>query len=171
MLNVNVQFLQTLNKVFILKQQQSKYNRTDVYFFMHCSHFLCWIKFCTGSFRQGFFSFGGQKKWSLVALDRWSSYTVTIVWELAWAVSALVVLDEGLSYRGIPLDLFFTCGTLISIQKRYKKDNFNYYQKPCLHLANTLNSLRKVQYFDARNSLNKKKRGRGRKARPKYFLL
>ena len=25
------------------------------------------------------------KKWLLVALDRWLSYTVTIVWALAWA--------------------------------------------------------------------------------------
>ena len=25
------------------------------------------------------------KKWSLVTLDRMSSYTVTIVWEFAWA--------------------------------------------------------------------------------------
>ena len=32
-----------------------------------------------------FFSFGGQKKRSLVALDRWSSYTVTFAWELALA--------------------------------------------------------------------------------------
>ena len=28
-----------------------------------------------------YFSFGGQKKWLLVALDRWSSYTVMIVWD------------------------------------------------------------------------------------------
>ena len=47
-----------------------------------------------------FFSFGGQKKWSLVALGKWSSYAVTVVWELAWADSALVVLDEWLSYIG-----------------------------------------------------------------------
>ena len=51
-------------------------------------------------FYTGFFSFGGQKKWSLVALDRWSSYTITTVWELAWADSALVVLDDWLSYGG-----------------------------------------------------------------------
>ena len=41
---------------------------------------------------DSFFSFWGQKRWSLLALDRWSSYTVMIVWELAWADSALVVL-------------------------------------------------------------------------------
>ena len=46
------------------------------------------------------FSFGGQKKSLFVALDWWSSYTVTIVWELAWAASALVALKEGSSYRG-----------------------------------------------------------------------
>ena len=47
-----------------------------------------------------FFSFGKQKKQSLVMLDRGSSYTVTNVWEFAWADSALVVLDEWLLYRG-----------------------------------------------------------------------
>ena len=41
-----------------------------------------------------FFSFGEQKKWLLVALDSWLSYTVTIVWELARADLVLVVLDE-----------------------------------------------------------------------------
>ena len=56
--------------------------------------------------RQGFFSFGKQKKWSLVTLDRWLSYTVTTVWELAWAYSALVVLDELSSYRGGCLNRF-----------------------------------------------------------------
>ena len=73
--------------------------------------FLRWIKFCSGCFRRGFFSFGGQKKWSLVALDRWSSYTVTIVWELAWADSALVVLDKWLSCRGGRLSKF-DCNSL-----------------------------------------------------------
>ena len=46
------------------------------------------------------FSFGRQKKRSLVALDRWSSYAITTVWESAWVDSALVVLDEWSSYRG-----------------------------------------------------------------------
>ena len=43
---------------------------------------------------------------SLVALDRWSSYTVTIVWKFAWANSALVVLDKWSSYRGGCLNRF-----------------------------------------------------------------
>ena len=47
-----------------------------------------------------FFSFGRQKKWSLVTLDRWSSDAGTILWEFAWADSVLVVLDEWSSYRG-----------------------------------------------------------------------
>ena len=34
----------------------------------------------------------GNKKWSLFALDRWLSYTVTIAWEFALADSPLVVL-------------------------------------------------------------------------------
>ena len=49
---------------------------------------------------DSFFSFGGQIEWSLVALDRWPFYTVTTVWELAWADSALVVLGEWSSYKG-----------------------------------------------------------------------
>ena len=53
-----------------------------------------------------FFSFEGQKKWSLVALDRCLSYTVTIIWPLAWADSGLVILDEWSSYRGGRLSKF-----------------------------------------------------------------
>ena len=53
-----------------------------------------------------FFSFGRQKKWSLVALDWWLSYTVTVAWEIAWVDSALVVLDEWSSYRGGHLNRF-----------------------------------------------------------------
>ena len=43
------------------------------------------------------------KKWWLVA---WSYYTVTIVREFAGVDSALVVLDEWLSYRGGRLNRF-----------------------------------------------------------------
>ena len=50
-----------------------------------CFPFLCWVKFCNGCFRQGFFSLGRQKKWLLVMLHRWWSYTVKIVWEFTWA--------------------------------------------------------------------------------------
>ena len=64
MLNVNVEFLQTLSKLYIIKKQYSDYNRTDVYF-------LC-IVFSVVAL-DSFFLFGGQKKWSLVALDRWST--------------------------------------------------------------------------------------------------
>ena len=56
--------------------------------------FLPRVKFCCGCFRHVFFLLGDKKKWSLVALGRWSSYTVTIVWGFACADSALVVLDE-----------------------------------------------------------------------------
>ena len=52
-----------------------------------------WWSFWTGSFL-----FGGQKNSSLFASDRWSSYTGKIAQELAWADSALVVLDEWKSY-------------------------------------------------------------------------
>ena len=61
-----------------------------------------------------FFSFWGQKKWLLVALDRWSSYTVTIVWELAWVDSAS--LDEWSSYRGGRLSRF-DCNYNTNLQK------------------------------------------------------
>ena len=71
-----------------------------------CFLFLRWVIFCSGCFRQVLFSFGRQKKWSLVALDRWSSYTVTIVWEFAGVDSALVVLDEWSSYGGGCLNRF-----------------------------------------------------------------
>ena len=47
-----------------------------------------------------------KKKWSLVALDRWLSYKVMIVWELGWVDSALVILDKWSSYRGGPLNRF-----------------------------------------------------------------
>ena len=47
-----------------------------------------------------FFFIWGRKKWLLVELDRWLSYTITIMWELAWTDSALVLLDKWLSYRG-----------------------------------------------------------------------
>ena len=53
-----------------------------------------------------FFSFGRQRKWSLVALDRWSSGRVTIVREFAWVDPALVVMDEWPPYRGDRLNRF-----------------------------------------------------------------
>ena len=39
-------------------------------------------------------------------LDRWSSYTVTIVREIAWADSVLVTKEKWLSYRGERLNRF-----------------------------------------------------------------
>ena len=39
-------------------------------------------------------------------LDKWLSYTVTIACELAWADSALIILDEWLSYIGGRLNRF-----------------------------------------------------------------
>ena len=45
------------------------------------------------------FSSGRLRNWSLVELGRWLSYTVTTVWEIARADSALGVLDELLSFR------------------------------------------------------------------------
>ena len=51
----------------------------------NCFAFLCWINFFNGCFRQTIFPLGDKKKWLLVALDSWLSYTVTIVREFAWA--------------------------------------------------------------------------------------
>ena len=39
-------------------------------------------------------------------LHWWLCYTVTIVWEFAWADSTLAVLDKWLSYRGGRLNRF-----------------------------------------------------------------
>ena len=39
-------------------------------------------------------------------LNRWLSYTVSVVLEFAWAVSGLVVLDKWLSYRSGRLNRF-----------------------------------------------------------------
>ena len=71
-----------------------------------CFPFICQAKFCSGCFRQVFFSLVRPKKQSLIALDRWSSYTVMIVWELAWVDSALVILDQWSFYRGGRLNRF-----------------------------------------------------------------
>ena len=99
------------NFVFI-KQQQSKHNHREetVIFYTLLpyvsSRFLHWVKCCSGCFRQVFFSFGRQNGWLLVALDRWSSYTVTIVWDFPWADPVLVVLDKWSSYSGGCLNRF-----------------------------------------------------------------
>ena len=60
--------------------------------------------------------------WLLVALDRCSSYAVTVVWELAWADSVLVVLDEWSSYRGYRLSKF-SC--IYSLEKNNGKNNMS----------------------------------------------
>ena len=49
----------------------------------------------SGCFTQPFFHLG-DKKASLVALDRCSSYAVTIVREFAWVDSAFVLLQRWL---------------------------------------------------------------------------
>ena len=69
---------------------------------MHCSlclFFTSSFKVFGGCFRQAFFHLENKKKWwSLGPLERWLSYTVTIIWEFAWADSALFVLDKWLFY-------------------------------------------------------------------------
>ena len=94
----------------MIKYQQSKYNQRKIHFFMHCSltyvsHFFAGYSFIVAVFDR-FFLFGRQKKWSLVGLDRWWSYTVMIAWEFACADSALVVLEEWWFYRGGRLNRF-----------------------------------------------------------------
>ena len=50
----------------------------------------------------------------MVALGRWSSYTVTVVWEFAWADSASVILYEWMSYRGGCLNRFY-CSCILGL--------------------------------------------------------
>ena len=84
---VNSPVLKTLNKLCIIKQQLSKYNQREIYFFSIVAIYLFLIssleKVFEWLFQTGFFSFGRPNKWSLVALDRWSSYVVTTEWEFA----------------------------------------------------------------------------------------
>ena len=90
-------------------------------FFIHSFPYFRWIKFWSGCFRQVFFSSGGQKEWSLVALDRWSSYTVTTVWKFAWAYSALIDLDEWSSYRGGRLNRLDCTGWIAGVENILKE--------------------------------------------------
>ena len=104
-----INFIISSNQVNIIRETFT-FNALSYYI---CFPFLPCIKFCRGCFRQVFFHFGRQKKWLLVMLDRWSSYTVTIIWEFAWADSALVILDEWSSYRGGHLSRFY-CKSCLS---------------------------------------------------------
>ena len=70
-----------------------------------CFPFLCWVKFWNGCFREVFFFIWETKKWSLVTLDRWLSYTVTVVWGFALTDLSLV-LDKWLPSRGGCLNRF-----------------------------------------------------------------
>ena len=61
-------------------------------------------------------------------LDSWSSYTVTIVWEIAWADSELVALDKLSSCRGClsrlnvhQFGIKFTKKAWLGIKKSLKK--------------------------------------------------
>ena len=71
-------------------------NRQRRLFFVHCSLCLLRISLLDKDqwlFQIGFFHLGDweTKKMPLVALNRWWSYTVTIVQEFAWADSGLVI--------------------------------------------------------------------------------
>ena len=83
---------------------------------MFVSHFFAFVMVVL----DRFFSFGRWKKLLLVALDRWSSYAVMIVWEFAWLDLALVVLDDWSSCRGGRLNrfdcIYFSNGTRTSIK-------------------------------------------------------
>ena len=70
-----------------------------------CFVSLHWIKFLVVVLDRHVFIWE-KKKWLLVMLDRWSSYTVTIVREIAWADSVLVTKEKWLSYRGDHLNRF-----------------------------------------------------------------
>ena len=97
------QFLQILNKPCVIKYS-NRVNLTRDDYLYALLPYVC-FPFVVVVFDR-FFSFGGQKKRSLVALGRCLSYTITIVWRFAWADSALVVLDEWSSYRDSRLNRF-----------------------------------------------------------------
>ena len=87
-----------------------KYKQIEMFIFyalflMFASHFFTEKSFLVVVLDR-LFSFGRQKNRSLVALNRWSPYTVTIVREFAWVDSALIILDEPLPYRGGRLNVF-----------------------------------------------------------------
>ena len=65
------------------------------------SHFFTGQSF-TGVVLDILFSFWGQKKWSLVVLDRWLPY----IWKLASVDTTFVILDKWLTYRGGCLSKF-----------------------------------------------------------------
>ena len=60
----------------------------------------------------------------MVALGRWLFYAVRVTWELAWADSALVILDEWSSYRGGRLSRF-DCVYIINIIRDFQGRNFH----------------------------------------------
>ena len=72
---------------------------------MFVSHFFAGTTFLVVVLDRLFFIWE-TKKWSLVALNRWSSYAVTMVRGFAGADSALIVLDEWSPYRGGRLSRF-----------------------------------------------------------------
>ena len=66
---------------------------------MHCLYFLCWIKFCSGSFRQVFFHLGGKK----VVTGRVGQVVVLYsnnFMGIGLGRLSIGLLDEWLSYRG-----------------------------------------------------------------------
>ena len=101
-------------------------------------YFLCNITLCLFPisslgkllqwlFQTCFFSFGRQKKsghWSLVTLDRWQCYAVTIAWEFTQADSALVILDKLLSYVGGLLNRFDYSGKIFYQDTAYYRSAF-----------------------------------------------
>ena len=64
------------------------------FFLMFVSHFLVVVL-------GRLFFVRKTKKRLLAALDRWLSYTVTIVGEFAWTDSALVVFDKRWSFEQV----------------------------------------------------------------------
>ena len=97
------------------------------YVCLPCLHWVKWL------FQTGLFSFWRPRKWLVVALDRWLSYAVMIVWEFAWADSALVVLDKWLSYRGRRLNRF-DCKMKVSFTESkvlYFKESITFQSRYC----------------------------------------
>ena len=69
-------------------------------FFMHCFLFFSGYSLLVVVIDRFFLHLGNKKIGRMVTLDKWSSYTVIILWEFAWADRVLVVLGDWLSHRG-----------------------------------------------------------------------
>ena len=72
MLSVNVQFLETLHYKIAINIIRETFIFHALFPYDYFP-FRCWVNFVGVVLDRFFFHLGDKKKWSLVALDRWSS--------------------------------------------------------------------------------------------------